>query len=271
MTTYCRAKFISANDIQIWEAEVGKTPIHGMVLKLPRGGRIGTHKHFRGQIMAANVGSVMINANGVHNIIGGNKCLWIPEDTAHNAVALTQTVLYNLQILKEFSGNFPRECSVITVSTLFNMLLSSVIKGGDWDIYKNIKAKKIIELLPFESRVDINDAVSFNLPHDPRIRKICETLLQNSADNRSLADWSLTVGGCSRTLERSFRRQTSLTFSEWRRGVRIQDAIVRLRRGHSVTAVALDVGYSDVGAFITMFRRVTGVTPRQFIEGKKGN
>jgi len=35
--------------------------------------------------------------------------------------------------------------------------------------------------------------------------------------------------------------------------------------GHKVSSVALDVGYESVSAFIAMFRRQYGESPRQFL------
>jgi AraC-like DNA-binding protein len=34
--------------------------------------------------------------------------------------------------------------------------------------------------------------------------------------------------------------------------------------------VALDVGYSNVGAFIDMFKKAMGVTPGRFLQGTDG-
>jgi len=72
--------------------------------------------------------------------------------------------------------------------------------------------------------------------------------------------------GCTRTLERLFRKETGLTFAQWRRQLRIQNAIVRLHLGQSVTSVAYDAGYENTSSFIEMFRRVTGRTPGQFLD-----
>jgi AraC-like DNA-binding protein len=41
-------------------------------------------------------------------------------------------------------------------------------------------------------------------------------------------------------------------------------ALSRLASGEPVTAVALDCGYSNAGAFSSMFRRITGATPTNY-------
>ena len=42
-------------------------------------------------------------------------------------------------------------------------------------------------------------------------------------------------------------------------------ALARLASGVSVTTVALDCGYSNAGAFTSMFRRITGATPTDYV------
>ncbi len=51
----------------------------------------------------------------------------------------------------------------------------------------------------------------------------------------------------------------------------VLSALPRLADGASVTQVAFDLGYESVAAFITMFRRVLGQTPRSFSrDGRRG-
>ncbi len=46
---------------------------------------------------------------------------------------------------------------------------------------------------------------------------------------------------------------------------RLLEAVRRLAGGSSVTAVALDLGYRNPGAFSTMFRRVLGDKPSAYM------
>lgn len=89
-----------------------------------------------------------------------------------------------------------------------------------------------------------------------------EALLENPADERSLEDWAPQVGASARTLARLFVSETGLTFAEWRRQVRLLEAIDRLGKGQAVTRVALDLGYESPSAFIAMFRRTLGAPLR---------
>ena len=68
-----------------------------------------------------------------------------------------------------------------------------------------------------------------------------------------------------RSFARHFRAQTGLSFTSWKRAVIAQYALELVALGHKVSSVATDVGYESVSAFIAMFRRQYGESPRQFL------
>jgi AraC-like DNA-binding protein len=108
--------------------------------------------------------------------------------------------------------------------------------------------------------------LSLPLASDKRVRRVGDALLENPADERSLEDWALQVGASARTLARLFVNETGLTFAEWRRQVRLLEAIDRLGKGQAVTRVALDLGYESPSAFIAMFRRTLGAPPGKYFK-----
>lgn len=68
------------------------------------------------------------------------------------------------------------------------------------------------------------------------------------------------AGMSSRTLTRRFRAETGFSFNEWRQRIRLLRALELLAAGKPVTAIALDLGYDNVSAFIALFRRMFGTT-----------
>ncbi len=69
-----------------------------------------------------------------------------------------------------------------------------------------------------------------------------------------------------RTLERIFRNETGMTFGKWRQQLRLLHAMRLLAAGRPVTTVAFEVGYDSPSAFVAMFRRTLGQTPRRYFE-----
>lgn len=76
------------------------------------------------------------------------------------------------------------------------------------------------------------------------------------------------AGLTERNAQRLFHRELGTTFGQWRRQLRLLLTLERLAYGESVTNVALDVGYSDVSAFIAMSKAALSVTPAQYFRRK---
>ncbi len=68
-----------------------------------------------------------------------------------------------------------------------------------------------------------------------------------------------------RTFARLVFKETGLTFGRWRQRLHILVALQRLSDGSSVQAVSLDLGYETPSAFITMFKKTMGKSPRRFL------
>jgi Helix-turn-helix domain len=48
-------------------------------------------------------------------------------------------------------------------------------------------------------------------------------------------------------------------------GPHLGRSVELLAEGHSVTTIALDLGYSSISAFIALFKRAFGLTPTQYL------
>ena len=72
-----------------------------------------------------------------------------------------------------------------------------------------------------------------------------------------------------RTLARLIQKQTGLTFGRWRQRLHILVALQRLSAGISVQTVSQDLGYETPSAFITMFKKALGKSPRRYLADRK--
>lgn len=103
-------------------------------------------------------------------------------------------------------------------------------------------------------------------PRSARARQAAAILTENPGERISLAELARYAGASARTLERAFAMETGWTFERWRQQLRLLVALERLAEGAAVSAVALEAGYDSTSAFIAMFRRITGATPRRYLE-----
>lgn len=256
---------LTAETIALWEKQAGPTPIHGVELELLLGGNVEQHHHARGQIMLVISGVITVSVHHKSWVVSGSHAIWVPEGVPHRIVASTGAELRNLQVSRTIAPNLPECTSVIAVSPLFRELVIDAVSGPN-DMVVGSREQKIIDLLLLEFRPIEEIALVVPNPSDIRLRRICDTLRHDPADHRTLSEWANIAGGCTRTLERLFLKETGLTFAQWRRQLRLLDALIRLSRGEPVTSVALDTGYESPSAFIDMFRRVMGRTPGQYLD-----
>src|SRR3546814_10381681 len=77
------------------------------------------------------------------------------------------------------------------------------------------------------------------MPGDSRLKRICEAIIADPSDSRTIDDWACDIGMSRRTLTRRFREETGLSFSTWRRRARLQEAITRLEQGQPITTIEI--------------------------------
>lgn len=104
------------------------------------------------------------------------------------------------------------------------------------------------------------------LPSDPRLAMVCEAILRNPADRRTIDAWASFAAMGRRTLTRRFRAQMGTSLAEWQREVRLSEALSLLAAGSSIIQTSLAVGYESPTAFTAMFTRALGVPPSRYLQ-----
>jgi AraC-like DNA-binding protein len=62
-----------------------------------------------------------------------------------------------------------------------------------------------------------------------------------------------------------FESELQMSFVRWRQHVRLAKALSQISLGHSIKTVAREAGYASCSAFSSMFHRVLGVTPTDYV------
>jgi AraC-like DNA-binding protein len=103
------------------------------------------------------------------------------------------------------------------------------------------------------------------MPSESRLLKAARSVLMRPTAAVNLDRVAAGAGMSRRSFVRHFRRETGLSFTQWKRAVIVAHALELVASGQKVSSVAFDLGYESVSAFIAMFRRQYGESPRRYL------
>jgi AraC-like DNA-binding protein len=93
----------------------------------------------------------------------------------------------------------------------------------------------------------------------------CRRFVERPNIHETIDEWSEALNMSRRAFTRNFRRETGLSFVDWRQQACLLFAMPRLAAGEPVTVVALDLGYENPAAFTLMFKRAFGSSPLTYL------
>jgi AraC-like DNA-binding protein len=226
---------------------------------------VPTHAHRHGQLVVALQGAVTCRAEGGLWMAPIGSGVWIPGGVPHsNHVTINGAIC--LLFVDPAVPDLPPRCCTLPLSSmvieLIRHLAATEARPGE---PADGQTRRIIEVILEELRRI--DATGFHLPitDDPTLRLIADALIRTPEDRASVATWAARVAMSERALARLVVRETALSFGRWRQQFHIVTALQKLSAGASVQAVALDLGYGSVSAFIAMFKAALGVSPARYV------
>jgi len=218
------------------------------------------HSHMRGQLLYAASGVVAVSTPEGAWVAPPERAVWIPGDTPHAVRMVGAVSTRSVLIDPQTSLTLGSSCRVIGVSALLRVLLMVAAElpleydedGRDGMVMKLIIAE--IECAPL-----IPLAVPF--PGHKALAAHCHRFLEKPRANETIDQWADALTMNRRRFTRLFRRETGMSFAEWRQQACLSVALQRLAAGEPVTTIALDLGYESPASFSTMFRRILGTPP----------
>jgi AraC-like DNA-binding protein len=233
------------------------------------GDTIEAHCHPWVQLLYASDGVMRVRTELGVWIIPPRRAMLIAPGVLHELTMLSHVNLRTLYIDAAAIGNLVEGCKVLEVSALLRELILALClvpvdyppdgRGGDL-------ARLILSELTAMKTVPI--AVPW--PRDRRLQALCTEILARPGNPRRLDELALDAGASARTLIRLFPKETGLHYRQWVQQVHLAHAFEMLARGESVGTVARTLGYASPSAFTSMFRRLLGRTPQQYLAEWRG-
>jgi AraC-like DNA-binding protein/mannose-6-phosphate isomerase-like protein (cupin superfamily) len=240
--------------------EQAPRPMAGYANDYVPGHETGMHRHPRAQLLFATAGVMRVTTEPALFTVPPGTGLWVPADTPH-AVRMDGTVQMRALFLRaDAAASGPLSTTVIAVSPLLRELILTVCgEPVVWDARGPIRL--VAALVLHEIRRAGTRPLSLPACRDPRLARVAAALIANPADARDLDAYAAIAGASVRTLARLFRSETGMSFQQWRRQLRMTEALAQIAQGVPSTKVAAAVGYASVPAFGAAFRETFGATP----------
>ncbi len=182
---------------------------------------------------------------------------WIVEKS--NSVKMIETALMELEVLLR------RMLGELTDETEYEILFHG-IHGKDY-LLRYQTGQELVEVLR-----DMIDRVMKRCSASEEVEtidRIKDYIRRNFAENLNAADIASQFFLNSSYLSVMFKEKTGMNMSAYIEAVRMEKAKQLLQEGSfSVTEIAMRTGYSESNYFSKVFKKYTGMSPKQFREAE---
>lgn len=219
------------------------------------------HSHLMHELVWVRGGTMTARAGNRVFILSEGEALWIPSGQVHAGRLTAKVDFFAAFFSPGLSPIHFDEATVVVMNPLLESLLTHLTRS-DLDAAGRARAESVV----FDVLTPSAHQMELPLPVHGRIQIIVDSVLRNPGDSRSLNDWATATGISERTITRIFRHTTGLTFAQWRRALRVHEALALLSAGYDVQTVSEMLGYAQASTFITAFRQAMGTTPGAFLK-----
>ena len=153
----------------------------------------------------------------------------------------------------------------IQSSTLLRSAMQRAAEFGEHYRSDSAESRLFQVILDELKRLPV-DHFNLPLPTQPRLKQVCENLLQSQPTDIALTDVARLSCMSVRSVQRHFQSETGLAFQQWRQHWQVIRALEALHAGQTIKQTAAYLGYGSSSAFISMFKRVIGVTPGRYLQ-----
>lgn len=218
------------------------------------------HEHPEHVVFWPERGAGQVEVDGRQWSLTAGQGLWVPAGVTHSTSRAPSNAMAAVYIVPQAWRRPVGEVRTVVA----NAALREMLIYLDWKSMppeQRLRAQEVcIDLVAEESPPTID----LPLPHDLRIASIARSIVADPANDRSIDDWAFLTAQSSRTIARTFRTETGMTFTQWRTCARMAKAVDLLGEGVPVGVVARRVGYATNSAFTAAFHRLLNQPPTAF-------
>ncbi len=245
------------------------TCISTLAYEYPPAFQVPEHAHGADQVIYATHGVMEVSAGSSFWIIPPQFAIWIPAATMHRLRMPCAVSMRTLYLKRGLVPSLPATCTVLHVTPLLREMMVEAVRIGELRTRDRLHCA-LRDLLVSHLEAASPVPISLKLPADARALAVAQAVIAGQADNPSLASLCAAAGVSVRTIERIFRSEVGTDFTTWRRQARLIKAVELLAAGSLVKQAAFATGYRQPSAFVEMFRRTFGTTPKAWASARAG-
>ena len=252
-------------------------PVRVKYRRLRADTQIKPHSHAWAQVAISTSGVIRLDVPTGTYLVPPSRALWIPPGVEHAVTMVEDADLRTLYFHQPVGRCGPgvarhdedawRQCRVLEVSDLLRALvreMPTVSNAGPALSPEELAREKHLSALILDEMRRANPVrIGVDLPHDKRLRNLCEAVIADPTRHETLEEWARDTGASPRTVARLFRHELGSTFTQWRQQVVLAKALSMAASRMPVAHIATELGYSP-SAFSAMVRKSVGQSPGQF-------
>jgi AraC-like DNA-binding protein/mannose-6-phosphate isomerase-like protein (cupin superfamily) len=235
-----------------------------LAYEYPAGFEVLDHAHGSDQLIYAISGLMEVFSGQSVWLIPPHFALWIPAGTRHRIHMPGPVSMRTLYLRTGLTARLEQHCAVLHVTPLLRELIVETVHVSQLRVHNRYECA-LRDLLIAHLQWASPMPTFVTLPREARALVVAQAILRNPAESKTMAALCAEAGVSVRTIERVFRDEIGINFESWRRQVRLTKAVELLVAGCSIKEVAHKVGYCQSSAFVEMFHRTFGTTPKVWI------
>lgn len=249
--------------LSLREIDEARSPITVRATDYPAGWNIEPHLHAKHQLIYALRGVMVVHTEAGRWVVPPTRAIWMVAGTTHEIRCIGEVHMRSLLVVPHAAPNLLAQTQAVGISPLLRELIRAAMSVAH-PYSPGTRDGRVMRLILDELRALPVLPLHLQMPTDPRLQRICESLQTRPDDPSTMTDWALRLAVDAKTIQRLFVKQTGMTFGQWRQQARLLRALELLAIGEKVIDVALELGYDSPSAFSTMFKRQFDQTPSQF-------
>lgn len=242
--------------------EDGGPAVRGYAATHPRGTVVLPTTTGWDHLVYASAGVMTVESDAGTWVVPPHRALFAPDGCRFRIVMhgrVSVRTLYFRSHLEVMDGCI----RAVNVTALARELILHAVRNSPLDVRVDEHAR-ILGVLVDQLRALPHAPLQLPEPTDVRAKEIADLLRADATRRDGLDALARRIGTSRRSVERAFREDVGMTFAQWRRRLRMVQALRMLAEGVPAASVAARVGYSTPSAFGAAFRRELGISPARY-------